>query len=140
MQQQRQGRILQHGKLDVDHTPYVILFKRWLCKTHEDRNAFNKFVRPHGYTQCILVSNTEHKHNFVYTKTPLLNAHQILLSGIDAISCRQAWVLILSQSLIFPIPEKLGKAPPMRGSALQSKGGVHPCPPTCHCILHPNHP
>ena len=37
---------------------------------YEERNAFDAFVKPEVYTQCVLVSTTECKHNFVCKKAP----------------------------------------------------------------------
>ncbi len=45
---------------------------------YEKGNAFIMFVRPWGYTQCVLVSNTECKHNFcLFTR----KAHRAPLSS-----------------------------------------------------------
>lgn len=38
---------------------------------YELGKAFNTFIRHQGYTKCILVSNTEFKHNLcLFKKTP----------------------------------------------------------------------
>lgn len=35
---------------------------------HEEGNTFNMFVRPQGYTQCVLVCNTECKQPCLFER------------------------------------------------------------------------
>ncbi len=51
----------------------VSVFKKlYVQRFYEGGNVFNVFVRPQGYTQCILLRNTDCKHNFCLfaKKTP----------------------------------------------------------------------
>lgn len=43
------------------HNAEFKIFKKLTRK----KNAFDTFVRAQGKTQCILVSNSEFKHNFI---------------------------------------------------------------------------
>lgn len=52
------------GNMDLENACFRFFFKNRFCVSLiRKKNACNKFVRPKGCTQCILLSNTECVHH-----------------------------------------------------------------------------